>query len=293
MPRIFRIRRGRVSLAIWEPVASHTRSVPHALPSSLASSSSSSCRRWAAPRSCRRGLGRRRIEPPEARVEILASADAVPNQYIVTLHDGVGAPAAVVADDLTEEHGGTLIQVYDHALQGFAVTMTDAEVLELAHDPAVASIQQDSIVETASTQTPSPSWGLDRVDQTNLPLDNSRRLRGHRRRRSRLRHRHRDQDQPHRLRWPRLDRHRPRGRRQERRRLRRPRHPRGRDDRWRDLRRRQGRIARGRPGAQLHRQRNVVERHRRDRLGHRQRHPPCGREPEPRHRCERRCWTTR
>ena len=65
-----------------------------------------------------------------------------------------------------------MLQVYDRALQGFAATMTEPEVEALASDPAVAAIQQDSIVELAATQTPTPSWGLDRVDQRTLPLDN-------------------------------------------------------------------------------------------------------------------------
>ena len=108
-------------------------------------------------------------QPP---VAIEAAAQAVPDQYIVTLRDAVADSPAAAADELTDAHGGTVLQVYDRALQGFAATMTKPEVEALASDPAVAAIQQDSIVELAATETPTPSWGLDRVDQHTLPLDN-------------------------------------------------------------------------------------------------------------------------
>ena len=109
----------------------------------------------------------------ESAVPIEAAAQPVPDQYIVTLRGAAADSPAVAAGDLTDAHGGTVLQVYDHALDGFAVTMTEDEVHALASDPAVASIQQDSIVEVTSTQSPTPSWGLDRIDQQNLPLNNS------------------------------------------------------------------------------------------------------------------------
>ena len=43
----------------------------------------------------------------------------------------------------------------------------------LSTDPAVAAVEEDGVVHTTTTQTPTPSWGLDRVDQGLLPLDDS------------------------------------------------------------------------------------------------------------------------
>jgi hypothetical protein len=43
----------------------------------------------------------------------------------------------------------------------------------VAANPAVKYVEQNHTVSLAATQTPTPSWGLDRIDQRNLPLNNS------------------------------------------------------------------------------------------------------------------------
>ena len=99
-------------------------------------------------------------------------ADPVAGQYIVTLHTTDPGTVAADAADLTRGHHGRVLHVYPESLHGFAVAMSDADAQQLAADPAVASVEEDSVVSIATTQTPAPSWGLDRIDQTNLPLDN-------------------------------------------------------------------------------------------------------------------------
>ncbi|MEU0401473.1 S8 family peptidase [Streptomyces sp. NPDC006197] len=98
-------------------------------------------------------------------------ADAITGSYIVTLNKSVArADVPRVARDLAGRHGGTLGHTYTSALRGFSVHMPEAAARRLAADPAVARVEADGIAHVTGTQ-PSPTWGLDRVDQRDLPLD--------------------------------------------------------------------------------------------------------------------------
>ena len=96
----------------------------------------------------------------------------VPGRYIVVFKDHVAGVNALAAN-MVSQRRGRLNLVYDSALKGFAAELSAADAAELAQDPDVAFVEPDRIVSASGTQTPAPSWGLDRVDQRNLPLDNS------------------------------------------------------------------------------------------------------------------------
>jgi len=99
----------------------------------------------------------------------------IPNQYIVVLDDSVvGEKGAYsispyVADDLAARHRGKVQRVYQHALNGFAVEMSEADAEEMSKDFRVAYVEEDGVM-TANTTQNNPPWGLDRIDQRNLPL---------------------------------------------------------------------------------------------------------------------------
>jgi subtilisin family serine protease len=103
-------------------------------------------------------------------------ARAIPNQYIVVLdQDAVGVKgdftAAVrEADSVLAAFGRVPDQVFAHAINGFAATMTEHEALALSEDPRVAFVEEDQIMEAVITQT-NPPWGLDRIGQRALPLN--------------------------------------------------------------------------------------------------------------------------
>jgi len=98
-----------------------------------------------------------------------AAAQTDTARYIVVLNDSVASPAAV-AQKQSARSGGRLGHVYSHALKGYSVTLRKSEVSELAADPRVAYVEPDGVV-TASTTQPGATWGLDRIDQRNRPLD--------------------------------------------------------------------------------------------------------------------------
>ncbi|MER7948682.1 S8 family peptidase [Streptomyces sp. NPDC096079] len=108
--------------------------------------------------------------PAEGTVLAADSADAVPGSYIVTLKQGAGLKAASAEGrKLIAGYGGTVHKTFGSALNGYTATLGAAEARRLAADPAVASVEQNQVVRSDATQTNAP-WGLDRIDQADLPL---------------------------------------------------------------------------------------------------------------------------
>lgn len=96
-------------------------------------------------------------------LRLAPTATAIQNSWIVVLKDG-----STRAADL----GVTPKHTYRSVLEGFSTTMSRAKAAELAADPRVAYVEQNSTVRLNETQT-NATWGLDRVDQRNLPLSKS------------------------------------------------------------------------------------------------------------------------
>ncbi|MEU5363553.1 S8 family peptidase [Streptomyces sp. NPDC005925] len=108
--------------------------------------------------------------PAEGKVLAANSPTAVKGSYIVTLKEAAGFQASsTTGKNLIKEYGGTVKKTFGAALNGYAATLSADEAARLAADPAVASVEQDQRVHVDATQTNAP-WGLDRIDQTSLPL---------------------------------------------------------------------------------------------------------------------------
>ena len=101
-----------------------------------------------------------------------AVGKVVPNRYIVVLRpDAVNTPA--VATQSVVVDGGKLFYVYEDAIKGFAAELSPRAVEALRRNPLVAYVEPDQMNDIVGTQSPVPSWGLDRIDQRTLPLNNS------------------------------------------------------------------------------------------------------------------------
>src|SRR5215216_3316943 len=94
---------------------------------------------------------------------------AIPNSYIVVLK--AASNTADTATTLAARHGAKVEYTYSTALHGFAGAMTERAARRIAADPAVAYVSQNHTVQLAADQPNPPSWGLDRIDQRDLPLD--------------------------------------------------------------------------------------------------------------------------
>ncbi|GAA0260554.1 hypothetical protein GCM10010492_71940 [Saccharothrix mutabilis subsp. mutabilis] len=113
-----------------------------------------------------------------AEADVLAAdrADAIAGSYVVVLRDSASprAESADTAGALVGKYGGKVQVAWQHALNGFHATgLSATQARRLAADPRVQYVQADLPVQATGTQTNPPSWGLDRIDQRNLPLDNS------------------------------------------------------------------------------------------------------------------------
>ncbi|GAA0971002.1 serine protease [Acrocarpospora macrocephala] len=102
----------------------------------------------------------------------------IEGSYIVVLKDleRGGAGVRAVGESLASQYGGQVARTYGHALQGFSVTMSEADAERLAADPAVSYVEQNRKIsiaagpETEIVQQ-NPPWGLDRIDKRSKTRD--------------------------------------------------------------------------------------------------------------------------
>ncbi|HBR58414.1 MAG TPA: peptidase S8, partial [Blastocatellia bacterium] len=80
--------------------------------------------------------------------------------------------AATDAYEVASGYGAYVEKIYSGAFRGFSANMSSRQAAQMSRDPRVLFVEQDSIV-TLDTVQPSATWGIDRIDQTNLPLSGS------------------------------------------------------------------------------------------------------------------------
>ncbi|MBD0744828.1 S8 family peptidase [Streptomyces sp. CBMA152] len=85
------------------------------------------------------------LPPPEGRVLGADAPGAVGGSYIVTLKDSTGAPTGA-GRSIAAKYGAHISRTYETALNGYAVHVDAEHAGELAADPAVASVVQDTAV---------------------------------------------------------------------------------------------------------------------------------------------------
>lgn len=94
-------------------------------------------------------------------------------RYIVTLKPVAAGPGEVrlSLSRVAGEAGVRPDAVFTHALHGFAGELDPAQAEALRRDPRVERVELDAPARLFPTQTTLYSWGLDRIDDYNLPLD--------------------------------------------------------------------------------------------------------------------------
>jgi subtilisin family serine protease len=115
--------------------------------------------------------------PQERAAKFLSKGErAIPEQFIVVLDESVTGPlgkfsfVGQAAESLTAAYGGEILHVYGQALNGYAVRMPKAAALALSEDPRVLYVEEDGVMTIDATQS-NATWGLDRTDQRDRPLN--------------------------------------------------------------------------------------------------------------------------
>jgi Subtilase family/Peptidase inhibitor I9 len=116
-----------------------------------------------------------------AQAELRTVALPLPDHYLVALkpeaarlanESGWQPAVADIAYELDAAQGVEVLQVYRHALRGFAVRATPTALKRMLADPRVEYIEPDALVWLNGMQSrPAVSWGLDRIDQRSPALD--------------------------------------------------------------------------------------------------------------------------
>jgi len=107
----------------------------------------------------------------------------IAGQYIVLIkQDQVRGPqdfsaaaqsrprVAEFAEGRARKHGARVERVYENAVRGFSAKMSRRQAELLAADPAILLVEEDQVITINATDN-NATWGLDRIDQTDLPLD--------------------------------------------------------------------------------------------------------------------------
>jgi subtilisin family serine protease len=94
-------------------------------------------------------------------------AQRMPDNYIVVFKDTVStADVPSIARQIASAHNSVARFIYQYALKGFAVQVSEADAIEISNDSRVEWVEEDAVGSIVE------QWGLDRIDQRYLPLDN-------------------------------------------------------------------------------------------------------------------------
>ena len=107
-----------------------------------------------------------------APVRGAGQADAIRGEYIVVMRQGAPKGSVDDAKRRARADGARIHYTYDTALSGFAATLPARALDAMRNNPHVDYIEADQRVQLSATQS-NPTWGLDRIDQRNLPLSSS------------------------------------------------------------------------------------------------------------------------
>ncbi|MGC1379088.1 MAG: S8 family serine peptidase [Anaerolineales bacterium] len=117
-------------------------------------------------------------QPPIAPLLTPEKAEIVPDRYIVVYKPGfIAANAESAIRAAVAAQGGEVKVMYKAALNGYSARLTTQALAAVRANPDVDYVEADTVIKLEPGETALPSatqtgvtWGLDRIDQHDLPL---------------------------------------------------------------------------------------------------------------------------
>ena len=114
-------------------------------------------------------------QPQLAPLYNMTSATRIPDSYIVVFKQGLEVQSAQTSFAALSRVQGVTVQ-HQYTIEDFigaAISVPEERLDEIRQLPDVAYVEADQEVTAFTVQTNPPSWGLDRIDQRDLPQDSS------------------------------------------------------------------------------------------------------------------------
>jgi len=126
--------------------------------------------------------------PKSAKSSAVSAMSSESSLMAIATEPAPDPQVVATATQLTSTYGGTFSTTWGVALKGFLLSATEAQAIAMSQDSQVAFVEQDGAIAVGTPDTdpirmspdgsadlnpqPNASWGLDRIDQRNLPLNN-------------------------------------------------------------------------------------------------------------------------